>query len=121
MKFLLDENADLRLAAYLRALGHDTKAIAQDYPNAIPDQDVLAIAQAEGRILITNDRDFGELIVRQGLPHAGVLYFRLNTVELPAFVSRLDAVLHRYSRDLECRRFVVVTDRAIRVRGSSES
>ncbi len=51
MRFLLDESADFPLAAYLRGLGHDVTAIARDYPHALKDREVLAIAQREQRIL----------------------------------------------------------------------
>lgn len=67
MRFLLDESADFPLAAFLKIQGHDVTAIAHDYPHALKDQEVLAIARQEQRILITNDRDFGELLVRQRL------------------------------------------------------
>ena len=60
MRFLLDENAELRIAVFLPGLGHDVTAIPHDYPHAL----------RERRILITNDRDFGELIFREGLAHA---------------------------------------------------
>ncbi|MCL4489624.1 MAG: DUF5615 family PIN-like protein [Chloroflexi bacterium] len=73
MKFLLDESADLPLAMFLRESGHDVTAIAHDYPQALKDREVLAIAYREQRILLTNDRDFGELIFRQRLPHSGVV------------------------------------------------
>ena len=79
MRFLLDENADERLADYLRRLGHDATTIRNDYTRSIEDRDVLAIALREQRILITNDRDFGELIIRERLAHAGAIYFRLST------------------------------------------
>jgi predicted nuclease of predicted toxin-antitoxin system len=78
VRFLLDENAEYRLAAFLRERGHEVTAVARDYPGALTDREVLAIALVEARILITNDRDFGELIVRERLPHAGVIYFRLR-------------------------------------------
>ena len=77
MRFLLDESAEFRIALFLRDAGHDVTAIAHEYPQSLPDRDVLAIANAEQRILITNDRDFGELIFRERLPHTGVIYFRL--------------------------------------------
>ena len=77
MNFLLDESAEFRLAALLQQHGHYVKAIAHDYPSGLPDRQVLAIAKNEQRILITNDRDFGELIFRQRMPHAGVILFRL--------------------------------------------
>ena len=81
MKFLLDQNIDHRLAVYLRALGHDVTAIAYDYPHGLSDEEVLAIAVREKRILLTYDRaDFGELIFGYNHPHCGVILFRLLTI-----------------------------------------
>src|SRR5436189_5184871 len=78
MKLLLDQNIDHRLAVYLRALRHDVTAIAFEYPHGLSDEEVLAIAVHEQRILITYDRaDFGELIFRNHHPHCGVILFRL--------------------------------------------
>jgi predicted nuclease of predicted toxin-antitoxin system len=62
MKFLLDQSTDGRLAVYLRKLGHDVTRIAADYPAGLLDPKILSIAYAEGRILITDDRDFGEWV-----------------------------------------------------------
>jgi hypothetical protein len=61
MKFLLDQNADRRFASYLRGLGHEVTVVSVDYPPGLPDADILAIAQREGRVILTNDRDFGSL------------------------------------------------------------
>jgi len=68
MRFLLDESADFPVAAFLTDRGHDVTSIARDYPSALEDDEVLSIAQKEQRILITNDRDFGELVFRQQRP-----------------------------------------------------
>ncbi|HSX77571.1 MAG TPA: DUF5615 family PIN-like protein [Candidatus Saccharimonadia bacterium] len=65
MKFLLDQSADFRLIPHLLQLGHDVQAISRNYPPGLPDEDVLAIAREEKRILIVADRDFGELIFRK--------------------------------------------------------
>src|SRR6266699_58426 len=78
MKFLLDENIDARLLPFLQELGHDVTSVAKDYFYGLFDEDVLAMAHQEHRILITNDRDFGELIFRQQLPHSGIILFRLT-------------------------------------------
>jgi predicted nuclease of predicted toxin-antitoxin system len=66
-KFLLDESADFPLAAELLSHGHDVKTVVRDFQAAISDPEVLAIAIAEDRIVITNDHDFGELVFRRGL------------------------------------------------------
>ena len=75
---------------------------------------MLAIALREQRVLITNDRDFGELVFVQHQPHAGVIYFRLTTTRLSAYVTRMNEVLAHYSDQLDA--FLVVTDRTVRVR-----
>lgn len=78
MRFLLDENAEYRLALFLRAQGHDVTVIARDYPGAMTDTDILATAYQEQRIVITNDRDFGALVFFKQQAHAGVILFRLK-------------------------------------------
>jgi predicted nuclease of predicted toxin-antitoxin system len=115
MKFLLDQSTDARLGVYLRTLGHDATRIGGDYPAGLPDRSVLAIAVREGRILITDDRDFGELVFRTHHVHAGVIYLRLGSyAELSVKIARLDYVLTHYGTQLD--QFLVVTTQRIRIR-----
>lgn len=114
MKFLLDESTEFRLAAFLKEEGHDVTAVAHDYPRALSDREVLAIAQREQRILITNDRDFGELIYQLRLPHAGVVFFRLGAATLETKIAQLNRVLTEYAHRLD--QFLVITDRGVRIR-----
>jgi predicted nuclease of predicted toxin-antitoxin system len=116
MRFVLDENIDLPLVDLLRERGHDVTAVAVDYAQSIGDTQVLEIARAEGRILITNDKDFGALIFQRQLPHAGVILFRLRDEDIRFKIARLEAVLTRHAEDLVARAYIVVTDRRIRVR-----
>jgi predicted nuclease of predicted toxin-antitoxin system len=114
MKFLLDESADFPLVAYLTAPGHDVTAIARDYPHVMADREVLAIAVREQRVLVTSDNDFGELVFRQQLPHAGVLRFRLGAEDLQTKQQWLASVLAHHAHELS--HFVVFSDRGVRVR-----
>lgn len=114
MEFLLDESADFRLASYLIDRGHDVAVISRDYPGALADQEVLSLAERQGRTLITNDRGFGELIFLQRLPHSGAILFRLRTTSLAAKLARLEFVLAHYGDRLNS--FIVVTDNRVRVR-----
>jgi predicted nuclease of predicted toxin-antitoxin system len=93
VKFLLDESVDARLAPFLTDRGHDVKAVARDYPNALEDREVVGLALGERRVLITNDLDFGELIVREGLGHSGVIVFRLHSTSLALKQARLESLL----------------------------
>lgn len=115
MRFLLDESADARLAPYLRQQGHDVTVVAQDYPASLADQVVLAVAFTERRVLITNDRDFGELVFSGRMPHAGVILFRLGSkTRLALKIERLGYLLTHHPAQLD--RFVVVTRDRVRLR-----
>ena len=72
MRFLADENVSRLVADRLRDDGHDVAWIAEVSRGAA-DGVVLTKAEADSRILITEDRDFGELVIRQNLPVLGVL------------------------------------------------
>jgi predicted nuclease of predicted toxin-antitoxin system len=77
MRLLADENFPGDAVNALREQGHDVLWIRTAAPG-ISDQDVLARAQSEGRIVVTFDKDFGELAFRLGLPAAsGIILFRL--------------------------------------------
>ena len=117
MNFLFDQSADFRLIPHLRSLGHNAQAISRDYPHGLADEDVLAIAREDQRILLVSDRDFGELIFQQGLAHAGVIFFRLPGVPLQTKIEQLNRVLHEYTEALERGAFLVVTASRIRIAG----
>lgn len=118
MRFLFDESADARLAPWLRSLGHDVSLIAADHPASLKDQAVLAIAKRENRILITDDRDFGELIFARKQPHSGVIYLRLGEyADLATKQERIADVLEQFPD--ASHQFLVVTPRHIRIRPPS--
>jgi predicted nuclease of predicted toxin-antitoxin system len=115
MKFLFDQSADFRLIDHLRSLGHDVTAVSRNYPPGLVDEDVLAIARQEQRILVVADRDFGDLIFHQGLAHAGVLFFRLPGAQLQSKVEHLDQALENHADNLAAGEFVVVAPGNIRI------
>jgi predicted nuclease of predicted toxin-antitoxin system len=121
MKFLFDQSADFRLIPYLQELGHDASAISRNYPHGLADEDVLAIARQEQRILIVTDRDFGELIFQQGLAHAGVIFFRLPGASLQTKIEQLNRALDEHAEALKAGAFVVVSPGRIRVAGRPHS
>jgi predicted nuclease of predicted toxin-antitoxin system len=71
-KLLLDENVSPIIGDALRAAGHDVSMVASVSPGA-PDEDVVALAVAEGRVLVTEDNDFGELAFQQGAYPTGLV------------------------------------------------
>jgi predicted nuclease of predicted toxin-antitoxin system len=78
MRFLANENFPVYSVHWLRRSGHDVAAVIEDSPGA-SDGDVLQRAVLERRIILTFDRDYGELVYRRArLAPAGVVYFRFN-------------------------------------------
>jgi predicted nuclease of predicted toxin-antitoxin system len=77
MRFLADENVSRLVVERLRAGGFEVISVGETRSGA-PDQAVLEAAQAEGCILITEDHDFGELVIRQRLGVRGLILLELD-------------------------------------------
>ncbi len=114
MRLLANENFPLAAVAALRENGHDVAWIRIDAPG-IPDGAVLARAQAESRILLTFDKDFGELAYRSSLPATcGVILFRISKPSAEKIARVAVALLH--SRSDWPGHFAVIEERRIRLR-----
>ena len=73
MRILADESVVFPIVRALREAGHDVAAIAE-LASGSPDQSVLARGVQESRVVLTEDRDFGELVKRDGEPCPGVFF-----------------------------------------------
>ena len=78
MRFLADESCDFTVVRALQADGHDVLAVAEITPRA-EDIDVMKRALGENRILLTEDKDFGQLVYAQGHNTIGVIFLRFPT------------------------------------------
>ena len=76
MNLLADESVDRPVVERLRQDGHDVVYVAELAPS-ITDEEVLREANGRSAVLVTADKDFGELVFRQGLVHSGVVLLRL--------------------------------------------
>jgi predicted nuclease of predicted toxin-antitoxin system len=113
MRILANENFPGDAVTALRERGHDVAWVRSDAPGS-SDAQVLARAQAEERILVTFDKDFGELAFRSRLPaSSGVILFRV-LMSSPSSVARI-AVTALESRRDWAGHFAVVEDDRIRV------
>lgn len=114
MRFIVDESTGFSVARYLRDEGHDVLSVAEDMPQAY-DDDILARAVEDNRILLTNDKDFGDLVFRRGRQHRGIVLFRLQDDSAGNRVRMMRLVLEQHAAQLQ-NHFVVVTDNGIRIR-----
>lgn len=81
MRLLVDECLPGVVVAALEADGHDVVSAAQTAPGE-RDPDVLARSVSEGRVLVTADRGFGDLVLRRRLPSIGVVVLVLGESDL---------------------------------------
>ncbi len=114
LKFLIDESSGRKLVLFLSEKGYDVKHVGDIMPSA-SDKEVLNFAEKENRILITNDKDFGELVFRLNRPSSGVILLRLKKDSIENKSRCLSQVLKKFS-DKISKSFVVVTERNIRIR-----
>ena len=113
MRLLANENFPLDAVAALREAGHDVAWVREDSPGKADDE-ILLHAQEENRIVITFDKDFGELAFRSRLPaQSGVILFRI-TPKSPHHIAQA-AVQALASRDNWIGHFSVVEDNRIRM------
>lgn len=88
MKFLIDENVPAILVNWLRGRGHDVYWVAESQSGAA-DERLLKQADSEGRLIVTADKDFGELVYRDHLNSQRIILLRLGTLSLKDRLERL--------------------------------
>lgn len=117
MRFLLDENLSPALADLLAEAGHQAVHVRDLDLSRADDEQVLAAAAADDRILMSADTDFGELLARTNADHPSVLLLRRQTGRRAADVTALVvANLDPVRDDLEAGAIVVLDDTRVRVR-----
>lgn len=117
MRFLIDRCAGRRLAEWLRAQGHEVFG-AWELGEDPGDRALLERAAEDGRVLVTIDTDFGELVYLQALPHAGLV--RLPDVPVERRIALMNALLERYRQALEAQAVVTIRGERVRVSWRSE-
>jgi predicted nuclease of predicted toxin-antitoxin system len=114
MRLIVDESTGQAVLEYLREAGHDVLAVADVMPQA-NDREVLARAATDQRILITNDKDFGELVFRVRHPAPGVVLLRLHDESPANRVRTVATLLGQYAGRL-ADHFTVATEDRVRFR-----
>jgi predicted nuclease of predicted toxin-antitoxin system len=114
MNFLADEGVDKPIVDLLRTSGFDVHYILETHPGSL-DEVVLGIANEENRILLTQDKDFGELVYRLKQVHQGVILIRLGTTPAPEKARLVNYVLLEYTDKLT-NAFTVIQANAVRIR-----
>ena len=119
MRFVADEGCDFAVVRALRAAGHDVTAILEISPRA-QDTAIIDLAVREHRVLLTEDKDFGELVYANARAASGVILLRFPgnvRATLPTAVTTL--VREKGEQLSGC--FIVVQPGRIRIGRSPKS
>jgi predicted nuclease of predicted toxin-antitoxin system len=117
VKFLVDVGVSKAVEEWLRSEGYDVVAV-RDIDPRMQDVDILEEAARQSRLVVTMDKDFGELVYNSGKAHAGVLLLRLADARSEEKVAVVRSILDRYSERLPGA-FAVYQSGRLRVRKHS--
>lgn len=117
MKFLLDENQSPLIADLLAEAGHDTVHVRDINLRTSSDEKVLVAARNSGRVVISGDTDFGELLAASNADGPSVVLLRRQQQRRAREIAALILVnLEHIAADLESGAVVVLDDERIRIR-----
>lgn len=114
LKFLVDVGVGKKVESYLFVSEYDVKSV-RDIDHKMKDSEILKIANEEKRIVITMDKDFGELIFNSGLAHYGVLLLRLDSSNGEEKVIIIKEILTNYEDRLQ-NNFCVYQNSRLRIK-----
>ncbi|MCS6918316.1 MAG: DUF5615 family PIN-like protein [Fimbriimonadales bacterium] len=114
MRFFADEGIERLIVQSLRDAGYEVDW-AVEIARGAEDDEIASLATQGKSILITNDKDFGELVLRQGFPITGVMLLRMHRLSASEKASRVLRVISEAGTQLRGH-FSVVTERGVRLR-----
>ena len=117
MKLVADESIDGPIVERLRVSGFEVVAIAEVEPG-LGDDEVLSLANERHAVLLTGDKDFGDLVFRMGRVSAGVILVRLSGLKPGRKAEVVDAWMQAHRGEM-IGSFTVITPGGIRIRSGS--
>lgn len=115
IKFLADENIATRVIEALRNEGFNVLSVYEEKFSGIDDEKILKFAQEQKRIILTHDKDFGNLIRQPYQPHDGVILLRLRNQSPQNVINHLIPFLKRVKPSKIKNRLVVFQEGKIRI------
>lgn len=119
MNFLADESVDFPVVERLRQDGHSVAYVTELGPG-MTDDEVLSLANQEGSLLLTADKDFGEMVFRQRLHTHGVVLVRLPGLSPARKAESVALAIGERAPELP-RSFAVIMPGALRIRRASDA
>ena len=113
MKFIVDECVGQKVTLWLRSKGYDTVSVVEKMYGQ-PDSVILSKAIHENRIIITQDKDFGELVFKHNNTHTGIILLRLIDQKSVHKISILEEIFAKHILQIYgC--FIIAKSNSIRI------
>jgi len=116
MRFLADVGVSISTVSALRNAGHDVVHLREENLHRLPDDAILEKAKKEGRIVVTFDLDFGDLLAAGGHSLPSVIIFRLHNQTPSVVSSKLVDLISIEKSELESGSVIIVEEGRYRVR-----
>jgi len=116
MRFLADMGTSPHTVSFLGKLGHEAVHLHTQGLDRAEDSAILSNAREENRVLLTHDRDFGELIAASGARLPSIIVFRLRDMRPGTVNPYLESIVNQHRELLDQRAIVSVTEGRVRVR-----
>lgn len=117
MNFIADESVDRQIVDVLRQDGHSVQYMAES-GSGVSDDDVLSLANRQAALLITADKDFGEMVFRQGRVSSGVILTRLAGLSRSVKGDIVSRAITDHTSELS-QAFTVIMPGIVRIRHRS--
>lgn len=114
LRFLVDVGVGKGIEKYLMEEGYDTKAV-RDIDPCMEDEEIIRIAVAENRMVVTMDKDFGELVYHSSMKHCGVLLLRLEDASGQEKLQVVKYIIKNYSSQIK-NSFCVFQNNRLRIK-----
>jgi predicted nuclease of predicted toxin-antitoxin system len=114
LRFFADESCDFAIVRGLRSIGFDVRAVVEDMPGK-PDPEILKTAVSENRILLTEDKDFGEWVFAHKSATAGVVLIRYPSSVRSVMIELMVELVSRHGDEL-LGKFTVLEPGRARIR-----
>ena len=111
LRFLVDECTGKRLSTLLKKEGYDVLFVG-DVIKSASDEEIIKRCEKEKRILITDDKDFGELVFRLGRPTQGVILLRIDVNPQ----KRYEILSNLFKNYKINKKFIVIKKDSLRIR-----
>jgi predicted nuclease of predicted toxin-antitoxin system len=117
VKFKVDENLPTAIRDRLRAAGYDALTVLDQALGGASDDRIARVCADEGRVLVTCDSDFGNILVYPPKAHAGIILLYAAEQSVPRFVQLVEYALHHLAKEPVGQNLWIVEKDRIRIRG----